>query len=157
MGKINLSKVPVLKGSKYPAPFDAQFADRGTQYVGDAGGITQYGANITHLPPGATSSLRHWHVNEDEFVMVTEGEVTLVEDDGETPMQVGDCAAFPAGVENGHHFINKTDKIAKFLVIGTRLPDETGYYSDVDMKVTIKNREFSFTRKDGSPLPEGDN
>jgi uncharacterized cupin superfamily protein len=99
------------------------------------------------------SSMRHWHVNEDEFVMVTEGEVVLVTDEGETEMRVGDCAAFPAGVENGHHFLNKSDAEAKYLVIGTRAAKEIVYYSDVDMMVVDVDGVGTFTRKDGSPMP----
>ena len=47
--------------------------------------------------PGARSSLRHWHRAEDEFVMVTEGELVLVQDEGEYVMRPGDCAAWKAG------------------------------------------------------------
>lgn len=47
------------------------------------------------LPPGNWSSQRHWHSHEDEFVYVLEGELTLIEDDGETVLRAGDCAAFP--------------------------------------------------------------
>ncbi len=34
----------------------------------DAGGLTQYGAYVETLEPGAKSSERHWHENEDEFL-----------------------------------------------------------------------------------------
>ncbi|MFD1809641.1 cupin domain-containing protein [Gemmobacter lanyuensis] len=45
-------------------------------------GLSQFGVNLVTLLPGALSSLRHWHLNEDEFVMVIEGECLLVEDAG---------------------------------------------------------------------------
>jgi uncharacterized cupin superfamily protein len=121
--------------------------------LGDAGGLTQFGANITILEPGGVSSMRHWHTSQDEFVMVTRGEVVLVNDDGETVMAEGDCAAFPAGVENGHHFLNRSDHEARFLVIGTRTPHETAYYSDVDMMVVDVDGVATYTRKDGSAIP----
>ena len=93
------------------------------------------------------------HVHEDEFVMVTQGEVVLVTDDGEAVMRAGDCAAFPAGVENGHHFLNRSESEARFLVIGTRAAREVVYYSDVDMMVEDIDGVGTFTRKDGSPMP----
>ena len=40
-----------------------------------------------HPAPGARSSLRHWHRAEDEFVMVTEGELVLMQDEGEYLMR----------------------------------------------------------------------
>ena len=98
----------------------------------------------------ALSSLRHWHLNEDEFVMVIEGECVLVEDAGETVMHAGDCAAFPAGNPNGHHFINRSAAVAKFLVAGTKAPQEVATYSDVDLRVEIGGGKARFTYKDGS-------
>ena len=116
----------------------------------DSGGLTQFGANLVSLEPGALSSLRHWHQNEDEFVMVTEGECTLVDDQGEHVMRPGDCAAFPAGDGNGHHFINRTDKVATFLVIGTKAPREVATYADVDLRVEMEGGKARFTYRDGS-------
>lgn len=155
MAIIDPSKLTPKTGSGYPEPYASMMSRRSYLKLGDAGGLTQFGANITILEPGGISSMRHWHVHEDEFVMVTEGEVVLVDDDGETVMRIGDCAAFPAGVENGHHFLNRSDAEARFLVIGTRAPTETVYYSDVDMMVVDVDGVGTYTRKDGSPMESG--
>jgi len=155
VAKIDQSRLTPKTGSGYPEPYASMMSKRSYLRLGDAGGLTQFGANITILQPGGVSSMRHWHMHEDEFVMVTQGEVVMVTDDGETPMRVGDCAAFPAGVANGHHFLNKSGAEARFLVIGTRAARETAYYSDVDMKVEDVNGVSTYTRKDGSPMPEG--
>ncbi|HHI71155.1 MAG TPA: cupin domain-containing protein [Rhodobacteraceae bacterium] len=156
MPKLDLNKTPLKTGSIYPAPYAAEMEGRSSLRLGDAGGLTQFGANLVILQPGAKSSLRHWHMNEDEFVMITQGTCTLVDDQGEHEMTVGDCAAFPAGDANGHHFVNNSGSEARFLVVGTRAPEETAYYSDIDMMVKIGGGKADFTRKDGSPLPEGD-
>jgi len=153
VAKIDLSRLERKTGSGYPEPYASMMNKRSYLRVGDAGGLTQFGANITVLEPGGVSSMRHWHTTEDEFVMVTRGEVVLVNDDGETLMHEGDCAAFPAGVENGHHFINRSEDEARFLVIGTRASRETVYYSDVDMMVVDVDGVGTFTRKDGSAIP----
>ncbi len=152
MPKLDLSKIETRSGSGYPGKLSDPVRGRSSQRVGDAGGLTQFGANIVHLAPGAASSLRHYHMKQDEFVMVTSGVCTLIDDDGEHQMLPGDCATFPAGDENGHHFLNKSDAPASFLVIGTRTETETAFYSDVDMMVTVENEDYAFTRKDGSPL-----
>ena len=153
MPKLDLSKIEARGGSGYPGKLADPVKGRSAQRVGKEGGLTQFGANIIHLEPGAQSSLRHYHMEQDEFVMITSGTCTLVDDDGEHEMMPGDCAAFPAGDTNGHHFINKTNEHASFLVVGTRTETETGYYSDIDMMVKVTNNEtFDFTRKDGSPL-----
>jgi uncharacterized cupin superfamily protein len=76
-----------------------------------------------------------------------------VQDEGETVMRPGDCAAFPAGNTNGHQFVNRTDKPVKFLVVGTKAPQETAVYSDVDMMVHVSlgpPAKARFTYKDGT-------
>ena len=150
MPKLDLTKVLVKTGSIYPSPYAEMMAGRSSLRLGEAGGLTQFGVNLVMLEPGAVSSLRHWHLNEDEFVMVTEGECVMVQDEGETLMRPGDCAAFPAGSTNGHHFINRTDKLAKFLVIGTKAKSEVATYSDIDLKVEIGGGKARFTYKDGT-------
>ncbi len=150
MPKIDMAQVPVKTGSIYPDPYAAMMEGRSSLRLADAGGLTQFGANLVTLQPGALSSLRHWHRHEDEFVMVTEGECWLIEDQGETLMRAGDCAAFPADNGNGHHFVNRSDAPARFLVIGTRAPREVATYSDVDMVVTLEGGRAAFTHKDGT-------
>lgn len=153
MGKLDLAKVPVKTGTIYPAPYDAEVAGRSSLRLGDAGGLTQFGVNIVILAPGAKSSMRHWHLHEDEFVMITQGECTLMQDAGPTIMQVGDCAAFPAGVPDGHCFINHTDTEARFLVVGTKAKAEVATYSDIDLRVELSPGETGrahFTYKDGT-------
>ncbi len=150
MPVIDKSKCPVKTGSIYPEPYASQMAGRSSLRLGDAGGLTQFGANEVILQPGAMSSLRHWHEREDEFVMILSGECTLVQDEGETVMRAGDCAAFPAGNMNGHHFINRTGAEARFLVVGSRAPREVAHYSDVDFRIEMEGGKARFTYRDGS-------
>jgi len=151
MPKIDLSALTPRTGSTYPEEYRAPVIGRQTLRVGDAGGLTQFGANIVTLPPGVAASLRHWHVTEDEFLIVLSGELTLVEDEVATPMRPGDCAAFPANVPNGHHMVNRSDRDGSFLVVGSRNPNETAYYSDIDLMIQLTGGEGKFMRKDGSP------
>ncbi len=151
MPKLDLSAVPVKTGSIYPAPYAEMMAGRSSLRLGQAGGLTQFGVNLVTLEPGGMSSLRHWHLHEDEFVMVTDGECVMVTDAGPEVMRPGDCAAFPAGVADGHHFINRSDAPARFLVVGTKAPREVGTYSDVDLRVVIEGGSATFTHKDGTP------
>ncbi len=148
--KIDMTNVPVKSGTIYPAPYDAEVAGRSSLRLGDAGGLSQFGVNIVILDPGAKSSMRHWHLNEDEFVMVTQGECTMWLDAGPTIMQVGDCAAFPAGRPDGHCFINHTDTEARFLVVGTKAKIEVASYSDVDFRIEQGGGVNRFTYRDGT-------
>src|SRR6266852_1151478 len=118
--RIDLTKIPVKTGSGYPTPFDVPCAARARQRLGDAAGLTDFGVNLLRLPPGAWSSQRHWHRDEDEFVFVVSGEVTLVSDEGESVLRAGDCAGFRKGDDNGHQLINRTNGTAICQEVGTR-------------------------------------
>ena len=150
MPKLDLAKVPLKTGSMYPEPYASMMAGRSSLRLGDAGGLTQFGVNLVMLEPGALSSLRHWHLNEDEFVMVTEGECIMVQDAGEVVMRAGDCAAFPAGSSDGHHFINRSAQVVKFLVIGSKAKSEVATYTDVDFQLHVEGGKARFTYKDGT-------
>ncbi|SNR62757.1 cupin domain-containing protein [Puniceibacterium sediminis] len=152
MPKLDLSSLPVRTGSTYPATLAAKMAGRSSLRLSDAAGLTQFGANLVRLEPGAMSSLRHWHETQDELVFVTEGALILRDDFGDTPLAVGDCATFPAGEANGHHILNLSDAPGSFLVIGTRTDTDTGWYPDLDLKVTSDRNGHRYTRRDGSPL-----
>ncbi|MFD2233825.1 cupin domain-containing protein [Phaeospirillum tilakii] len=132
MPKIDPNALPVLTGTSYPPPHDAPCAARRVQRLAAAGGLGQFGVNLVVLPPGSWSSQRHWHSAEEEFVYVLAGELTLVEDQGETLLRAGDAAAFPAG-GNGHHLRNLSDAEARFLAIGSRIDADHGEYPDIDL------------------------
>jgi uncharacterized cupin superfamily protein len=111
--------------------------------------VTDFGVNLMTLPPGKWSSQRHWHSHEDEFVYVLEGELTLVEDGGETLLRAGDCAAFPKGTGNGHHLQNRSASKATYLEVGSRNLEDLTICSDIDLM--SHNRDGAFVHKDGTP------
>jgi uncharacterized cupin superfamily protein len=150
MPKIDMNAVPVLAGSGYPPPFDRPCAGRTRRRLGDAGGVRDFGVNLMTLPPGGWSSQRHWHSHEDEFVYVLEGELTLVENEGETFLRAGECAAFPKGTGNGHHLRNQGAVTAVYLEIGSRDARDVTTCSDVDMMSS--NADGRFVHKDGRPF-----
>jgi len=152
MPKIDIPSIPKRRGVGYPAPFAAPCAERIRQRLGDAGGLKDFGVNLMHLPPGAWSSQRHWHTHEDEFVYVLEGELTLIEDTGETTLRAGDAAAFPKNTGNGHHLINKSTATAIYLEAGSRAPADITTCSDIDLMST--NADGRFLHKNGTPYPD---
>jgi len=154
MPKIDIDTAPARFGTSYPPPFDAPCVGRRRWQLGDAAGLTQFGVNLMRLPPGQWTSQRHWHTAEDEFVWVVEGEVVLVEDDGETILRAGDCAGFKAGVANGHHLQNRSDREAVLLEMGSRRPEaDSCDYPDIDL-VARAGEDF-YRHRDGTPYADG--
>ena len=151
--RIDTARLAAVTGTTYPPPFDEPCRARERQRLGDAAGLTQFGVNLVTLPPGAWSSQRHWHTKGDEFIYVLEGEVTLVTDGGAEVLRAGDCAGFKAGDQNGHHLQNRSASAARFLEMGTRLPDDGAFYSDIDMMV---EPGVGFAHRDGTPYPRSE-
>lgn len=153
MPAFEIDSVPAVPDTFTPEPWAAAMRGGSFRDLGDAGGLTQYGVVLGELAPGAMSSLRHWHSREDEFVWIVSGELVLVQDGGETPMRAGDAAAFRAGDPDGHHLVNRSAALARYLVVGTRAADDVCSYSDFDL--AWHAAEQRFTRRDGTPLAGG--
>ncbi len=151
MPKIDIASLPIDTRTHYPAPFDRVVVGRQRKRLGNAVGLDQFGVNLSTLKPGAASALRHWHEKEDELVYMLEGEVVLIEDDGETALKPGDAAGFKANVRNGHHLVNKSSRNAVYLEIGTRSKHERAEYPDVDLLLIRDEKGGRFTHKNGEP------
>lgn len=147
-----IAELPVRKATIYPDLYAKEVSGRSAIALGNAFGISQFGANITVLEPRAWSSHRHTHAEEDELLMALDGEMVIVDDHGRHPFRPGMVAGFKAGDGNAHQVINESGKEARFLVIGTRSQSESVVYPDVDMKAVKTNGAFLVTRKDGTPF-----
>jgi len=134
MPKLDLDAIPQKNDTGYPPPFEAPVAGRCYRRLAPVGGLTHMGASHCTLKPGAWSSQRHWHDDEDELVVMLSGEAVLVDDAGETVLRSGDVAAFPAGDGNGHHLQNRSAADCVFIAIGAGNLDGNGSYSDIDMR-----------------------
>ncbi len=143
--------VAAVAGSGYPEPFKARVAARRKQRLGDALGLKHFGVNLTTIPPGAASALRHWHSHEDEFIYIVSGELVLVTNNGEQPLTAGMCAGFPAGKPDGHCLVNRTRTDAVYLEVGDRRPEDAVTYPDDDIAGQATPQGRRFTRKDGTP------
>lgn len=147
MPKLDLDAMTPENSTGYPPPFDEPVQGRWKRRLGAAAGFTELGACHVTLNPGAWSSQRHWHESEDEFLVMLAGEAVLIEDEGETVLRAGDCAAWPKGVRNGHHLVNRSGADCVFICFSAGDARGGGAYSDIDMKFTGDG----FFHKDGTP------
>jgi uncharacterized cupin superfamily protein len=154
MPRIDIPKIAAQQIASYPREFSAVIAGREKRKIGDAAGLTQFGVNITRIRAGAASALRHAHEQEDEFVYVLEGELVLVENDGETVLRAGDAAGFKAGSGIAHCLLNRTDRDALYLEVGTRAAAERVHYPDVDFMMERDESGRRWFRKSGEPIRE---
>lgn len=148
MPKLDVESIEAANATGYPMPYAAEMGRRHYRRLGPAGGLTQIGISQVVLEPGGVSSQRHWHEGIDEFVVVLEGEAMLVEDEGETLLRAGDCAAFPKDVANGHRLINRSEAPCIFLAMDCRIGEGDCHYPDIDLRFDAA--KDAYTHKDGS-------
>ncbi len=150
MPKLDLTSIPQTNATGYPPPFDADVEGRRYRRLAPHCGLTKMGASHVVLVPGAYSSQRHWHRQQDELLIMLSGEAVLIEDDGEVCVTAGDILAWPAGAENGHRLHNRSSEPCAYIAVsaGDREAD-SGVYPDIDMVFDASG----YARKDGSRYP----
>ena len=77
----------------------------------------------------------------------------LIEEGSETVMRAGDCAAFPKGNANGHHFVNRGEADCIFVAIGGPPVNGKCHYPDIDLVWDGPNG--CYTHRDGTPYATG--
>ena len=147
MPKLDLEAIPQTNATGYPQPYAAEMAGRHYRRLAPAAALADFGVSHVVLTPGGISSQRHWHEAEDEIVVMLAGEAVLVEDGGETVLRPGDIAAFPKGVPNGHHLVNRSGADCVFVAVGKPAASDC-HYPDVDLHLDAAAGRF--VHKDGA-------
>ena len=143
-------------GTDHPCgPYEA------AQYS-DTGGLTQFGCFVETLPPGSASSIKHWHLSSDEMIYMLDGQVEVQEGAETYTLTPGEAVTFKAGVPAGHCLTNTSDAPARYLVVGSRVEDDTVTYPDADRVLHVRRgpdgvvAERRFTTLDGAPATAPD-
>jgi uncharacterized cupin superfamily protein len=126
-----------------------------TRRIGDAGGISQFGASAQTLLPGARSSLQHWHEATDEMLYVLSGEVTVTENDTDHVLRAGDAACWPAGVAVAHTVSNRSTEPCSYFVVGTRSSKDVCHYEEIGQIMESDGERWKFVDREGRVLREG--
>lgn len=151
MAILRSGTVPVTDAvSSYPAPYNLGSGNLSYQALGDAGGLTQFGAHLETLHPGGQSSQMHWEEHEDEFLYLLSGQLTVVEDGVESVIGPGDACCWKAGLPVAHCLKNHTDAPAVYLIVGSRNPQNICHYPGLDLLAT----PAGYARLDGTLYPK---
>jgi uncharacterized cupin superfamily protein len=148
---IEASDVPPRdKVSSYPEPFASRVQGRRKRQLGEFFGLQNFGVNLTHLAPGAASSLRHAHTKQDEFLYIVRGRPTLHTNEGRLQLSPGMCVGFRAGTGNAHNLRNETADEVLYLEIGDRMPGDEVSYPEDDLQVVRIGGKGHYAHKDGT-------
>lgn len=134
--------------------FGSQFRQLGT-----FGGGSHVGVLMEELAPGQQSNMRHYHMLEEEHVMVLEGTMTLLLGDESFEMSAGSYVCFPAGQKAGHALINRGQAVCRYVLVGERNPHDVIVYPDtgrVGVRLTGEGYRTSATMEYWEGIDAGD-
>ena len=128
-------------------------------------GATQWGGTVYEVLPGKTMWPYHWHVGEEEWLLVLAGTPTLRTPDGDQALRPWDLAVFRRGPDGAHQLRNDGGEVARVLMLSTLSDPEICVYPDSgkigasggwsrtdDVRVGLRNRpEANLEYYDGEP------
>jgi uncharacterized cupin superfamily protein len=115
-------------------------------------GASLTGCSIYEIEPGEATWPYHFELNEEEWLIVIAGEVTLRTPEGERVLRAGDTACFPTGATGAHAMRNAGSVTARFA-----MPSNASRYGDGVVypdsgKFKLAGPGFSHRGKLGEPL-----
>jgi len=78
-------------------------------------GSQRLGLSLWELPPGEAAYPYHFHLGEEELIVVLDGRPTLRTPDGWRELAPGEVVAFLVGAEGAHQIVNRSDETVRFL------------------------------------------
>ena len=100
------------------------------QELGSFGGGTHVGVCMEVLDPGKQTYPMHYHLLEEEHLLILEGQLTLRLGDKSYKMAAGDYVCFPAAQKAGHTLVNEGDAPCRYLIVGERNPNDVIVYPE---------------------------
>jgi len=128
-------------------------------------GAARWGATVYELLPGRTLWPYHWHVGEEEWLLVLAGTPTLRTPDGERVLRPWDVAVFVRGPDGAHQVRNDAGEAVLLVMLSSISDPEISVYPDSgkigasggwswgdDVRVRLRNRpEANLDYYDGEP------
>lgn len=82
-------------------------------------GSDRLGLSLWDLPPGEAAYPYHYHLAEEELVVVLKGQPSLRTPDGWRELQEGEVVPFLRGERGAHQIVNRTQSAVRFLAFST--------------------------------------
>jgi uncharacterized cupin superfamily protein len=114
--------------------------------LGYQAGTRRLGLSLWELPPGEAAYPYHFHLAEEEALVVLDGRPELRTPDGRRELERGEVVSFPPGEGGAHQLVNRSGERVRFLAISTNGEPDIVLYPDSG-KVGAAER-----RPDGSGL-----
>ncbi len=102
-------------------------------------GVRRVGASLWELPAGQSAYTYHFHLTEDEILILLEGTLSLRTPEGWRELEQGEVVGFPVGEAGAHQVVNRTGSTVRFLAVSNSGATEAVVQPDAD-KIGIFER-----------------
>jgi uncharacterized cupin superfamily protein len=91
--------------------------------LGRQAGSEKLSMSLWDLPAGEAAYPYHFHLAEEEIVVLLEGRPSLRTPAGWREMEEGEVVSFLVGEGGAHQIVNRTEEPVRFLAISNQQPD----------------------------------
>jgi uncharacterized cupin superfamily protein len=87
-------------------------------------GAERLGLSLWEIPPGQAAYPYHYHLGEEELIVILSGQLSLRGAQGRRELREGEIVSFLVGEAGAHQIVNRSDKPARMLAFSTSgVPD----------------------------------
>ena len=93
-------------------------------------GAKRLGASLFEVPPGEAAYPYHYHLGEEELLVILEGRPSMRTPDGWQQLEPGEVPSYLVGEAGGHQLVNRGEETVRFLAISTSGAPDLVIYPD---------------------------
>lgn len=93
-------------------------------------GAERLGVSLWEIPSGEAAYPYHYHLVEEELVVVLAGTPSLRTPDGWRELSEGEVVSFPRGEAGAHQLVNRSSLPVRFLAVSTNGDPDIVLYPD---------------------------
>ena len=93
-------------------------------------GAERLGLSLWEVPAGEAAYPYHYHLGEEELVVLLEGELSLRTPAGWRELRQGEVVSFLRGEDGAHQLVNRAEQTARFLAVSTGGDPDIVVYPD---------------------------
>ena len=88
--------------------------------LGEQAGAEHLGLSVYEIEAGSAPFPLHYHLDNEELLIVVAGEPSLRTPDGERQLTEGEVVSFPVGEAGAHQVVNRTDGPVRVLILSEK-------------------------------------
>ena len=122
--------VPNINRPEFDEPRDHDGFRARRARLGYQLGAERLGLSLWELPAGEAAYPFHYHLAEEELVIVLAGRPVLRTSEGRREIAEGEVVSFPRGESGAHQIVNDSDEVVRFLAASTNGDPDIVVYPD---------------------------